>query len=101
MKIVQKKFCNLCGVQHRNTKNNFCSRCRSKIHFNCVGCGKDKSHDIKYLYNKYVIRVHLVKKNIIIVKMMIVVNQKQMKTNKKYPLCYNCFVENKKTIEDL
>ena len=47
-----KKFCNLCGVHHRNTKNNFCNGCRSKIHLNCAGCGKDKSSSIKYLFTK-------------------------------------------------
>jgi hypothetical protein len=47
-----KKFCNLCKVQHKNYKNNFCNECRSKIHLNCSNCGNDKSNNIKYLYSK-------------------------------------------------
>ena len=46
-----KKFCNLCGIHHRNTKNNFCNECRSKIYLNCAECKKDKSYSIKYLFS--------------------------------------------------
>ena len=37
-----KKFCNLCGVHHRNTKNNFCNDCRKNLFSKCGKCNNPK-----------------------------------------------------------
>jgi hypothetical protein len=83
-----KKFCNLCGVQHRNTKNNFCNGCRSKIHLNCIDCGVDKSHNIKYLYSKLCYTCKF--GNVVYEHCSLCGKTKTSDKDKKFKNCFNC-----------
>ena len=38
-----KRFCEICGVHHRNTKNNFCNECRKKLYDKCKKCKEEEN----------------------------------------------------------
>jgi hypothetical protein len=40
-----KRFCEVCGVHHKNTKNNYCNECRQNLFSKCKKCKCSKKLD--------------------------------------------------------
>ena len=88
------KSCLMCSSIHHNSKNNFCSECRSKLYFNCKKCKVDKSNNIKYLNDKlcYTCKYPNYINNTLYNKCKLCNMDKKEDT---YVYCYNCNIKNK------
>lgn len=84
-----KRFCEICGIHHQNTKNNFCNECRKKLYDKCKKCKNEKKLD-KY---KWCRDCSKMSNNIFIKKYescSICMKPKINDKDKSFKRCYNC-----------
>ena len=83
-----KRFCEMCGIHHRNTKNNFCNECRKKLYNKCKKCKEDKKLD-KYKWC-WTCSKGIDNNNNIYYNCSICLKPKTNENEKKYKKCFDC-----------
>ena len=77
----------MCGIHHRNTKNNFCNECRKILYNKCKKCKEEKKLD-KYKWCWTCSKG--IDNNNIYYNCSICLKPKTNENEQKYKKCYSC-----------